>query len=466
MNEHNPLRRAFWLGSFDPRPLALFRICFGLAVLQDLADMTRDFRVFFTDGGMLPRYLPRDWFAWSLFDLVGTPVAVGALYAVGVLSMVAFTVGYRTRVATVVSWVWLLSLHNRNYFVTDGGDNLASILLFWSIFADLGGCWSVDAARSGVPYRAVPAFGLRLLQGHIAGLYFVAARLKVLRGWLHGTAIFETLQLTGFVRPLGAWLDGHSSLCSVATYAILFMEGGFAFVAFSPFWIRPCRAIALAFGLAIQLGIAMCMRVGIFQQAMLATCALFVLPEWLDSSRALTKRRRAVAPDTSPTPMSWKPPLVLYAVVSLQFIVTFWDFFVGRRFPLPTLVKEERSLLGLEQPADLFGTIWEIHHWRAPGVLADGTQIDVLSVVAPGASPQGPAWKFSRWNKFTFKEHEHPLPWPTLGPYLCRAFNEAVVGPRLQSFTAIDDLSFPHRPYQPPVLSPPRVLWQQSCDIP
>jgi hypothetical protein len=82
----NPFSLAFWVGSVDPRPLALARIGIGLAVLHDLVDLTRDFRAFLTDDGMLPRGTVHDVFTWSLFDLVGSPVAVGVLYVLGVVA--------------------------------------------------------------------------------------------------------------------------------------------------------------------------------------------------------------------------------------------------------------------------------------------------------------------------------------------------------------------------------------------
>src|SRR5579863_5761352 len=110
----NPLRRAFWLGRFDPRPLALFRILLGLAVLHDLVDYTRDFRAFLGDHGMLPRAVLREPYAWSLFDWAGGPVSSVVLFACGVAAVALFTLGLWTRPATIASWLFVVSLHNRN----------------------------------------------------------------------------------------------------------------------------------------------------------------------------------------------------------------------------------------------------------------------------------------------------------------------------------------------------------------
>src|SRR5207342_1437647 len=42
--------------------------------------------------------------------------------------------GYKTRLTTLLSWVFLLSLQNRNPLILQGGDDLLRMLLFWGIF--------------------------------------------------------------------------------------------------------------------------------------------------------------------------------------------------------------------------------------------------------------------------------------------------------------------------------------------
>lgn len=472
MNCQNPLDRRFWLGSVDPRPLALFRVLIGLTVLHDLLDGCVDFRAFFTDDGFLPRSVARPFWAWSLFDLAGGPAACWAIYALGFVIFAAFTLGYRTRIATVLAWAWLLSLHHRNPFVTDGGDDLIGILLFWSMFSDLGACWSIDAQRRP-PRAAVPALGLRLLQAHVAVLYYATARLKLMRGWLHGTAIFQTLQLIGFVRPLGSWLGTQPALCSALTYLVLVMEAAFPFAAFSPIWIVPARFVALGLGLAIQLGIASVMRAGIFQEAMLSSCALFILPEWFDAGFAWASRHLGVTlvtpprggesavPEPSKTTRRPARSEALACLLGLQFFCSVWGFFGARRIPLPRFVSRELSFLSLEQPADLFGTIYSVPTWVGPGQLSDGSSVDVLAVVEPEIHPLEPGIRHSRWNKFIYKED---IPWPTLGPYICRTYAERRPTPPLVSFEVIDAAIKPHLPGQP--ANPPQnhTLWRQRCE--
>jgi len=49
--------------------------------------------------------------------------------------------------------------------------------------------------------------------------------------------------------------------------------------------------------------------------------------------------------------------LAVDGLVALQFVLAFWDFFAGRRLPLPDVVHQERRLLALDKPGDLFSSI-------------------------------------------------------------------------------------------------------------
>jgi hypothetical protein len=469
VRSENPFRPAFWIGAVDPRPLALFRIALGLTILHDLVDYTRDLRAFLTDDGMLPRGTIHDAGTWGLFDLVGSPLAVGVLFALGFVVVAAFTAGFMTRAATIASWVFLASLHHRNYYAIDGGDDFVRILMFWSIFGELGAAYGVDAYRRATRVVDVPAFGLRLLQLQIAVMYFAAARLKYRLGWLHGDNIFYTLQLVGFTRPPGEWLEGSPALCRLLTKATLAMEWLFAFAAFSPVAVRASRATAIACGLLVQLGIFVTMRVGIFTETMLGAMTLFLLPEWIDRAEAWLRRRRGRPDDARPTSVVACPPWrhAVHAAVFAEFVIAIWGVVAARRFPMPRPVYAQMQWLDLEAKYGLFDVTYATPHWEAPGVLGDGTAVEVLAVVAPGAMPKAPAFRFSRWNKLTFKEREHPFRFPELAAYFCRKYDEETAasspGSKLASFTLVNHETPPRPPSGPADPPTDRTLWVERC---
>src|SRR6185369_3503249 len=108
-----------------------------------------------------------------------SPLPVALAFAVGTAATLAFTLGFRTRLATIITWVFFISIHNRNRWLTLGGDDLTDVLLFWSMFVDLGACYGLDARRLGARLR-ITAFPARLLQYAPALIYLHAARFKLL----------------------------------------------------------------------------------------------------------------------------------------------------------------------------------------------------------------------------------------------------------------------------------------------
>ena len=137
----------------DLRALALFRILLGVILLVDLAARAGDIGVFYADSGVLPRVDLLDrvdtgatpW-SVSLHMISGLPGVQVALFAVAAFCAFCLLIGHRTRLFTVLSWLLLLSLHNRNPAVLNAGDVLFRMLLFWSMFLPSG-----RAARSTPP---------------------------------------------------------------------------------------------------------------------------------------------------------------------------------------------------------------------------------------------------------------------------------------------------------------------------
>ena len=147
------LQRLF---AIDPRSLALFRICIGLVLLVELLTRGSDIQLHYSDLGVLPRealwqlFLLSEWH-WSLHTLTGSVAGQTVLFACAAACAVALILGYRTRLALVLSWLLLASLHARNPILQYGGDHLLRMLLFWSLFLPLGCYWSIDRLRGVVP---------------------------------------------------------------------------------------------------------------------------------------------------------------------------------------------------------------------------------------------------------------------------------------------------------------------------
>ena len=142
--------RALSVFSIDLRSFAFFRILLGCLLIADLLIRGGDLSVWLSDSGVFPRNFVIDWAGdgrWSLYFISGSWVWALFLNIVAAFSAMALLLGYRTRIATLFSFVLLVSLHNRAPLVLQGGDNLLLLMVFWSIFLPLGARFSMDAAR-------------------------------------------------------------------------------------------------------------------------------------------------------------------------------------------------------------------------------------------------------------------------------------------------------------------------------
>ncbi|MET8564671.1 HTTM domain-containing protein [Streptomyces flaveolus] len=69
-------------------------------------------------------------------------------YALAILASAALVLGWRTRTASVLFMVGVLSLQNRSVFIGDGGDNVLHLMAIYLVFTRCGQVWSLDARRA------------------------------------------------------------------------------------------------------------------------------------------------------------------------------------------------------------------------------------------------------------------------------------------------------------------------------
>jgi hypothetical protein len=273
----------------DRRALAAFRIALGAVLLVDLGLRTRNLTAFYTDGGVLPRSALAEAYPLaarlSLHALSGGTPLVTLLFLVAGVAAVALAVGHRTRLATVVSLILLVSLQSRNPFVLNAGDKLLAHLLAAGLFCPLGARWSVDAARASAPVEeavrtarkdrfAGPASALLLA---VVVLVYVANAVVKLRGtaWTGGDAVGQVFRLTYLHGPLGGQFPEAPALLAAATYAWL------ALLVASPLLVGATGRVRAALAgslLAAHCSMALTLQLGVFPLVSAAALLPFVPP--------------------------------------------------------------------------------------------------------------------------------------------------------------------------------------------
>lgn len=285
----NPLRtwNRFWFGPTSARPLGVYRIVFGIFVLAHLASISVELDYWYSSAGLLQgdearlaagplRFSPLQW----LQDPLSVRCVIFGLATVAV----AFVMGWRTKVMSVLLYLGLLSLYHRNISTNCGPDMLMMITSFYLMLSPCGAAHSLDARREArrrgtIAEPLIIPWAQRLLQIQLCLIYFLAAAFKCNGAtWLGGTAIHYIL----FNHEVGQcnleWLAGYPVVISLMTLTALLVEFALAFL----LWFRPSRKwIALA-GVMLHAGIVPLVNVPLFGEQMTALYLIFLAPAELD----------------------------------------------------------------------------------------------------------------------------------------------------------------------------------------
>jgi hypothetical protein len=197
--------------------------------------------------------------------------------------------GYRTRLATVASWLLLLSLHNRNPLISQGGDDLLRMLVFWAMFLPWGRYYSMDARQQPAtrprpaPYvsAATAAYVVQLCL-----LYICTALLKNAPEWrTEGTALYYALSLDQVLMPLGKVIYPYPELLRMLTHVTFYTELFIPLLLFIPVYTSFFRLVFIGILTCFHLGISLTLFVGLFYLINLASLAGLLPPvamDWFD----------------------------------------------------------------------------------------------------------------------------------------------------------------------------------------
>lgn len=198
----------------------------------------------------------------------------------------ALMVGYRSRLAAILSFILIAGFQERLPPLFDGSDSVLRLVLFWNCFTRSGNVWSVDALRAaaaGTPLSEKgPAFPVRVLQSQPGWVYFCSVFFK--GGgefWQNGTVIHYVMHLnTVFTHPWAAPLGDSRIISYIGTYGTLVLEATFLWAVNFPIFHRPLKALALMGGVALHAGIGFTMRIGHFSYLMPITYLPLLERDW------------------------------------------------------------------------------------------------------------------------------------------------------------------------------------------
>jgi predicted DCC family thiol-disulfide oxidoreductase YuxK len=291
------------LFSIDLRTLAFVRVMTGVVIIIDLISRSVDLSAHYTDAGVIPRSFllnaSNEW-TFSVFALGGSHLFISALFIFTGLVAVLLALGWKTRLMTIVAWVMVMSLQNRNPLVCYGGDSILRMLLFWGMFVPWGAKYSIDSLRYGfnrlsdhLPSK-IFTIGTTGLVIQVLYVYIFTALFKNGPEWhSEGTAVYYALtidELSSRFNYLGRMLP--LDVLKGLTWSVLAWE-----------WIGPLFLVwpnwrARLFGIfgfiVLQAGFNVFLVLGLFPVFATLAIMVFIPSEVWDKlgARLLTDRQR------------------------------------------------------------------------------------------------------------------------------------------------------------------------------
>ena len=262
----------FWFTPADPAVLSLIRICAGLMLFYTHLIWSLDLEAFFGPEGWLSRemmdFVHSNSYSWSYFWWIEGPAVLWTVHVAALVVFALLTVGYRSRIMSVLAYVAAVSYVNR---VSPGAffglDKINCMLAMYLMLGPCGACYSVDRwlarRRAGdeplpPPRPSVGAnVAVRMIQLHMCIIYLFAG-LGKLQGaaWWDGSAAWMAVANLEYQSLDMTWLAGWPKLVALLTHATVFWELFYAAL----IWNRYSRpwmllgAVASHGGIAIGLG--------------------------------------------------------------------------------------------------------------------------------------------------------------------------------------------------------------------
>ncbi len=481
----------------DTRALAVFRVGLGVLLLSDLYSRSLHMTAHYTDAGFMPRdRLVGGWsnaLFYSFHNYGGNVTSQVLLFVVAAVFAAMLLVGYRTRLAAVMSWLLLTSLQGRNYLILQGGDDILRVMSFWAIFTPLAARYSVDAVfasrrkHAPKPPERVLSIGSLALVCQLFAMYVVSAILKSGPAWhATGNAIHLALHHHAFVTPFGMWVAQlPASVLRNGAYAVWWLEFAAPFLFFVPVKTHWWRTLLALTYIGFHFGLFLSMELGHFPWVCMV-CWVVVLPSWFwdkplaklaarlrladaffaagaRTEQRLRKLARRIGPAARQTPSftpsrKWSTALaavlVIYAAQGTAYAANHQGNVDGSVYE-PLMMIRLNANWGMFAPNPPSDSGWfvfvakqkggqEIDPWR------DGQAVSWDKPAVPSAT-----YKTQRWRKFldNIINPRHAVVRPYFLRWMCNDWNEKHEGDeqirQIEFFHMVQTVRWPEKGYYP-----------------
>ncbi|MCW3077138.1 MAG: hypothetical protein JWO32_1747 [Bacteroidetes bacterium] len=425
--------------TLDLRALSLMRMGVALLVITDLIIRAGDLTAHYTNNGIWPVHLIHNFgwkFGyWSVHELNGSYGWALSLFVIHFVFAFFLLVGYKTRLANLMVWLLYISLHNRNLFVLQAGDDLLRLVLFWGLFLPWNAFYSVDSKNNGSVKSLgyLPNMGFLML---IASVYFFTVNLKESSEWREeGSAVYYALSLDQLRLPgMGDWLYAHPDLMKVLTHFFYGAEIILPLLILLPSRKGYLRLTAFILICILHLGIGLTLYVGLFFAINIVT-ALGLLPSFVFKRKAPVFSilyHTRVNKQLKPTREKSKAFVNLFMVIIIVMnviinlsTVKWFNYNLRSEILIPFNTLRMDQMWGMFSPGVLKKDGWLVYH----GMDSLGRQWDLRlnSDYVDYSKPEHVVsmYKTDRWRKLAENMQRNDMTFlrPQFGKYILRKWN-------------------------------------------
>ena len=290
--QFNSFREIF---SIDYRSLALFRFSIAALSIYDLLIAWPFLRDFYTDWGILPRSALFSSSSWSyhyvsIYNISGVPAVINILFVVHLIVSLMLLFGFKTRLATFLTWFFTISLIARNPMVVTGGYVMFRLGLFWAIFLPLGARWSIDSALNNVCENPVKLLKKSILSAASFGVILQVLMTYVFAGfhkkgpeWAEDfTGIYYSLHIDQFATTFGKFLLNFPTFLEFNTAFIVYLQRYGVLLFLIPIKNNYFRIIGIILFSFFHIGLNLSMNIGWFQIISIILLTIFIPPQFWD----------------------------------------------------------------------------------------------------------------------------------------------------------------------------------------
>jgi len=273
----------FFFEPQSPVPVALFRIVFGFVVLIDALLLRPDWQTWFGPRGLVTLPAMQQMEGGTRINLFAvlpqTAFWTDMFFWALVAGAILLILGLYTRFSSVMVFLLVESIQQRNLFITNGGDTLLRVVSFFLMFAPAGAALSIDRLRNiwrgveGVEIRPRAPWGQRMIQIELCLLYLMTFWNKSQGpAWIDGTALYYVYHLDQFHRfPVPGFMQ-DLFMVRLETWLTLTAEFSLGVLV----WFKELRYPILAAGVLLHLSLEYSMNVPMFQWTALAVYVTFI----------------------------------------------------------------------------------------------------------------------------------------------------------------------------------------------